>query len=463
VSDTERTPVVLVIDDEESQRYFLKRALARRGYEVREAANGTLGLEAFEADPPDCVVCDVRMPDMHGAEVLDRILTLKPDQPVVMITAYAAVQDAVAALQRGAADYLTKPATGEQVAAAIARACEGVAARAGDPARQEAELTGAAFGQLLGSSPPMRAVFTDLANAAATDSTVLLLGESGTGKELAANEIHRRSLRAAGPFVPVMCAGMPETLLAGELFGVTAGAYTGAKARPGHFKRAHGGTIFLDEIGEIPMQSQATLLRVLAERQITPLGSESPIDIDVRVVSATNRNLEAEIEAGNFRDDLFWRLNVVPITMPPLRDRGDDIPLLARHFLAEARERNDGRGPHTFSVEAMVLLRHYGWPGNARELRNVIERVAALSQVDEVGPEHLPPAVQGLIGGEPAPAAGDAPLKEALARYERRYLEHLLETVQGNVSEAARRAGVSRPSLHRRMKEYGIDPDTYRR
>jgi DNA-binding NtrC family response regulator len=464
VTDAPARATVLVVDDEESQRYFLRRALARRGFAVREAADGRSGLAAFETGGVDCVVLDVRLPDLNGAAVLDRILALQPDQPVVMMTAFAEVADAVAALQRGAADYLTKPVTGEQVAAAIARACEGRAARAAAPARREAMAHGAAFGQMLGASPAMQPVFRDLAQAAQSDATILLLGESGTGKELAAHEVHRRSRRAGGPFVPVFCAGVPPTLLAGELFGVATGAFTGARARPGHFRRADGGTIFLDEIGELPPDAQAVLLRVLAERTITALGSERPEAVDVRVVAATNRDLDAECAAGRFREDLYYRLNVVPITLPPLRERRDDIPLLARHFLAAARGGEGDRGPGTFSVEAMVCLRQYRWPGNVRELRNVVERVAALHDVEEVALDHLPEALRAdALGVAPESAAGASPLRDALAEFERRYLEQLLTEVAGNVSEAARRAGVSRPSIHRKLKEHRLDADAYRR
>ena len=464
MTDDAPRPTVLVVDDEESQRYFLRRALARRGYDVREAADGRTGLAAFESGGVDCVVLDVRLPDLNGAVVLDRILTLRPAQPVVMMTAYAEVADAVAALQRGAADYLTKPVTGEQVAAAIARACEGRAARTIEPARREAVTYGAAFGQMLGGSAAMQPVFRDLANAARTDATVLLLGESGTGKELAAQEVHRRSARAGGPFVPVFCAGVPPTLLAGELFGVTAGAFTDARPRPGQFRRAHGGTIFLDEIGERRVDAQATLLRVLAERSVTPLGSERAEAVDVRVVAATNRDLDAECAAGRFREDLYYRLHVVPITLPPLRERREDVPLLARHFLAAARAAQGDRGPTTFCVEAMVCLREYRWPGNVRELKNVVERVAALTHVDEVGLEHLPEALRAdALGVAPEAAAAASPLRDALARFERRYLEQLLTEVAGNVSEAARRAGVSRPSIHRKLKEHGIDAEAFRR
>ncbi len=456
-------PLVLVADDEEAQRYFLERALRRRGYRVAVAAGGEEALRLFRRGGVACVLLDVRMPDLPGPRVLDEILKLRPDQPIVMMTAYATVREAVEALRRGASDYLTKPATGDEVGRAVGRALEGRALRDAEPERREAEAAGAAFGGLLGAGRAMRKVYGLLERAAASDATVLLSGESGTGKDLAAHELHRRSPRAAGPFVAVACAELPETLLAGELFGVRPGAYTGAAARPGRFARAHGGTLLLDEVGEIPLAVQATLLRVLSERAVTPLGGDEATPVDVRIVAATNRDLSAAVSAKAFREDLYWRLRVIPIEMPPLRDRREDIPLLARHFLEGTRAERGAR-PLEFGVEAMVLLSAYSWPGNVRELENVVRRLAALAPGPEVRPEDLPPEVRAELEGVPAAGGepGRAPLKKTLADVERRYLEELLESVGGNVSRAARLAGVSRPNLHRRLEALGLDPDRFR-
>ncbi len=426
---------VLVIDDEESMRFFLERTLARSGYAVETAPDGEAGVEAARQHRPHVVVTDLKMPGIDGLEVLARIKAIDPTTAVVVVTAYATIDTAVNAMKHGAADYLTKPFDAKTIRAVVARVVP-------DAPAVEPEL--------IGDSEPIRAIRDTVERLATSDATVLLRGESGTGKELVARLLHHVSPRATEPFVAVNCAALPPTLIEAELFGHVEGAFTGAtRGRSGLAARAGGGTLFLDEIGDIPLPVQTKLLRVLQERAFTPIGGSDPIPLDARIVSATHRDLPALVEAGDFREDLYYRLNVVPIEVPPLRARTEDIPTLVAHFLAR-------RDPAPALTDAALdKLRSYAWPGNVRELANLVERLAATRAGETVDVADLPPELDRPAPSTATPSV-EQPFDDARRTFERDYFSRLLEATDGNISEAARRAGISRPNLYRRLDELGI-------
>jgi two-component system response regulator AtoC len=406
------------------------------------------------------------MPGADGFELLAAVKARDPSIEVVMMTGYATVQDAVRAMKQGAFDYLEKPFDPDAALAVVARAAGHK--RLGDAARLAVKPGEEdAFHALVGGSAPMRAVYRLLEKAAAVDATVLLTGETGTGKELAARAIHFQSSRRERRFVPVNCGALPGELVESELFGHARGAFTGAAtAKQGLFAEAQGGTLFLDEVGELPLPAQVKLNRALQEKEIRRVGDTQPVPVDVRVIAATNRDLREEVKAGRFREDLFYRLHVFAVTLPPLRERREDVPLLAAHFL-EKHARAVRRTLHGFAPEAMRRLAGHGWPGNVRELENVIERAVAVAAGDVVAPEDLPPE---LAGGAPPPpdAAGLAalPYKDAVAgardRVSREYLVALMQEFGGNVTRAAERAGVERESLHRLLRKYGLRSDDFK-
>jgi DNA-binding NtrC family response regulator len=386
---------ILVVDDELNIRRVLERAFAKEGYQVHTAEGGHQALRVLAETPCDLMLTDVVMPDMTGLELLKRARQQHPNLQVVLMTAYGTIPTAVEAMRAGAFDFLTKPLDMEVLRKVVRHALR-EATHAPKPAARKAAVKRkrTAF---IGESPAIRKVLETVERVADTRTTVLITGESGTGKELIARMLHERSSRADKPFVALSCAAIPETLLEVELFGAVKGAYTGADAdRVGKFEAADGGTLFLDEIGDIPSLIQVKLLRVLQEREIERLGSNTPIPIDVRLVTATNRDLEAAVESGAFRSDLYYRLQVVHIHLPPLRERREDIPLLADYFLRKFAEEN-GRALRTISDEAMRLLQNACWKGNVRELENVIESAVVLAPPDAetLLPEHLPPAFQG--------------------------------------------------------------------
>jgi DNA-binding NtrC family response regulator len=401
------------------------------------------------------------MPGADGLEVLPAARAATPPPEVILMTAYAAVQDAVEAMRLGAYDYLQKPFDPDDAALVVARAAE----RKGSTTAEEAP---AAFEGLVGRSAPWRDVTRLIEQAAAIDITVLLLGETGTGKELAARALHARSPRAARPFVPVNCGALPAELVESELFGHARGAFTGAVgARPGLFAEAEGGTIFLDEIGELPLPMQVKLNRVLQEKEIRRVGESVPTKVDVRVVAATHRDLREEVRSGRFREDLFYRLNVFPIRLPPLRERPGDVPVLAAHFLAK-HARAFRRVLTGLEPDALATLERYGWPGNVRELENALERAAAIATGPLVGVRDLPAELAAPAPAGPAPAAALArlPYREAVdlarERASRDYLVALLQEFGGNVTRAAERAGMERESLHRLLKRYGVRSDEFK-
>ncbi len=364
-------PKILVVDDEESHRIMLKAVLGAEGYAVAEAADGTEAVEAVGKEAFDVILLDIRMTNMDGIEALGEIRKISPQVPVLIMTAYASVKTAVEALKAGAFDYLTKPLDIEELKILIEKAMDHYHLRAENLVLKERLGDRFDFSRIIATSPKMKTLLETLAMVAPSDATVLIMGESGTGKEVVANAIHHNSPRAGEPFIKVACAALPETLLESELFGHEKGAFTGAVARrEGRFQLAHRGTIFLDEVGEMSPAIQTKLLRVLQEKEFEPLGSTRTIKVDIRVIAATNRDLEKDVKEGRFREDLYYRLNVVPLTLPPLRERREDVPLLADHFLALYREKN--RKPlRGISGKALDLLIRYDWPGNIRELENV--------------------------------------------------------------------------------------------
>jgi DNA-binding NtrC family response regulator len=456
------TKSVLVVDDE-PHIPRLVTALLGEGYRVEPARSAAEALARLEDTPFDVVLTDLAMPEMDGIELIRRARRRDPDTPFVVLTAQGSIETAVTAMREGAFDYLRKTAGADELRAAVDRASQhGNLAREVRRLRDEVERARGA-GEIVGSSPIMRQLLALVQRVAASDASVLILGESGTGKELLARTIHRQSERRDGPFVAFDCSALAPSLLESELFGHERGAFTGAaRARRGLFREAHGGTLFLDEIGDIAPEVQNKLLRVLQEREIKPVGGDTFVKVDTRILAATNKDLKALVARGAFREDLYWRLAVVPIEVPPLRERRDDLPLLATHILARRRPSAPGRRyPSRLSTEALTRLAAYSWPGNIRELENVLSRAAILCDGDEIRPDDLPP----LAGGGDAPAeraAEGKPLKEivsdAVRVVERQALRDALSRTGGSPTKAARLLGISRASFYNKMKEHGIAP-----
>jgi two-component system NtrC family response regulator len=444
---------ILVVEDDASLRRIAEYRLTEAGYEVRLEADGLAGLRAFAAAPPDLVVTDLRMPGGDGESLYEEILRRDPATPVVVMTGHGTVEGAVRALKRGVANYIAKPVSWDEMLVVVAKELERAALR-----RENLRLRGALKERfrvegLVGASAAVRAVQETVARLVDAEVPVLLEGESGTGKELVARALHFQGRRAAGPFVPVNCAAIPRDLVESELFGHEAGAFTGAhRAHRGFFEQAHGGTIFLDEVGEIPLAAQPALLRVLAEKRVRKVGGEGTVAVDVRVVAATNRDLKAAVDEGDFRTDLYFRLAVVPIRLPPLRERGEDVLLLARHFAA----RGAGREVQ-FTGAAEDTLRRHAWTGNVRELENVVARALLLASrrdvidAPELGLATAPPAVPPADAGA-FPADG-----VDLAQIERDWIRRALEHTRGNRSRAARLLGISRQTLLYRIEKHAID------
>jgi DNA-binding NtrC family response regulator len=459
-------PRVLVVDDKENMRKLLAKILAD-GFAVEEAEDGARAMSLVATRPYDVVVTDIRMPGADGFELLAAVKARSPDTEVVMMTGYANVTDAVRAMKQGAFDYLEKPFDPDAALGVVARAAE--RKRQSDAARQQAEPGQVeAFHNLVGRSPRMREAFDLLEKAAGLDITVLLLGETGTGKELAARAIHYHSARRERRFVPVNCGALPADLVESELFGHARGAFTGAAAaKPGLFEEAGGGTLFLDEVGELPLAAQVKLNRALQEKEIRRVGDNQSLPVDVRVIAATHRDLREEARAGRFREDLFYRLHVFPVTLPPLRDRLEDVPLLAGHFLAK-HARALRREMAGFEPEALQQLSAHAWPGNVRELENAIERAVAVSAGERIRVADLPAelAAEGTAPPLDPALLARLPYREAVAeardRTSRDYLVALLAEFGGNVTRAAERAGLERESLHRLLRKHGIKSDDFK-
>jgi two-component system response regulator AtoC len=444
----ERTRI-LVVDDEEIVRESLGGWLEKDGYTVERCPEGTSALARIQAERWSILIVDLKMPGIDGLKVLEEAKKLQPDLAVVMMTAYATVDTAVAAMKAGAYDYLVKPFDPEELSLMMQKIVAQQTLVRENVVLRQALKQEYRFRDLLSKSPAMQAVFELARTAARSNSTILVLGESGSGKEVLARAIHAESPRAEGPFVAVSCAALTESLLESELFGHEKGAFTGAIARrKGKFEAADGGTLFLDEVGDVGPKLQLDLLRVLEDRKFHRVGGNEPIQVDVRIVAATNRNLQKAVQDGKFRDDLFYRLNVIPIVIPPLRQRREDIPLLVENFVerlaAEMKKRLDG-----VSADAMNALVAHDWPGNVRELRNVLERGAVVA----TGPI-IQLAELGL------PSKGEAPPKPgalaSLEEIEKRHVAAVLAHTGGNVSQAARILGIDRVTLYNKMRKYAI-------
>ncbi len=457
---------VLLVDDKENMLKLFERILAG-DHEITTAADGARALSLVASREFDVVVTDIRMPGADGFEVLKAVKSRSPDTEVIMMTGYAAIQDAVAAMKQGAYDYLQKPFDPDTAALVVSRALERKRLKE-QAATLRKELEGVfAFHNIVGKSPLMREVYGLLDQAAGLDITVLLTGETGTGKELAARAIHYHSGRKERRFVPVNCGALPSDLVESELFGHARGSFTGAVGeKAGLFEEASGGTLFLDEIGELPLPVQVKLNRALQEKEIRRVGDNKAIKVDVRVIAATHRDLKAEAAAGRFREDLFYRLNVFPVRMPPLRERREDIPLLAAHFL-EKHARAFRRDVEGLDPDALRALTGHPWPGNVRELENAIERAVAVARGRTLALKDLPPEVKGSQEGSvPAEVLAKMPYREAIDlardRVSRDYLVALLREFNGNVTQAASRAGMERESLHRLMKRYRVHSDDFK-
>jgi two-component system response regulator HydG len=449
---------VLVVDDDADMRALLDAGLREVGFQPRLAAAAEEALALVAAEDFDVVVSDLHMPGMSGLELCERIVGSRPDVPVVVLTAHGTLDAAVGAIRAGAYDFVTKPIKLQPFQLTIERAARHRALGAELKRLREA-ASPQTFAGIVGSSQAMRAALDMVARVAATDSTVLVTGESGTGKELVARAVHQRSRRASGPFIAVNCAALPETLLESELFGHAKGAFTDARsARTGLFLQASGGTLFLDEIGEMPLPLQAKLLRVLQERTVRPVGGDHEVPVDVRIVAATNRDLESDADEGRFRQDLFYRIYVVRIELPPLRARGSDVLELAQHALARfARAaRKEVTGISTLAAQKLLA---YDWPGNVRELQNAIERSIALTRYQEITVDDLPEKVRDYRSSHVIVAGDDPEQLPTMDEVERRYVLGVMDRVHGNKALAARILGFDRKTLYRKLARYGIDSD----
>jgi len=450
---------ILVVDDEAVVRKSFCRIFAPTDIDVQTAPSGHLALEALQRAPFDLVITDLKMPGMNGIEVLKAIKVLQPEVPVILVTGYSTVDTAVEAMRCGALDYVAKPFTPEEitskVAAALAQAPRG-SAQGAEPVES--------LGGLLGRSPAMQEVYRRIRQVAPTDSTVLIHGESGTGKELVARAIHHQSHRKARPFVAVDCTALAENLLESELFGHVKGSFTGAiRTKVGLFKVADGGTLFLDEVSNISLTVQAKLLRVLQEREITPIGGTQPVPIDIRLVTATNRDLKAMVAGGGFREDLYFRLNIIPIPLPPLREREGDVPLLAEFFLNKCAEEL-GKRIDGFTPDALTVLQTYAFHGNVRELENAVERAVVLCPGDWVRREDLELQDAGATPGPPAAPRNADELKyrkqqvreQAVVPVERAFVLEALRRNGWNITRAAEDTGMLRPNFQAMLKKLNI-------
>jgi DNA-binding NtrC family response regulator len=447
---------VLVVDDDRHIRAGMRDILEHGGYAVLEASDGKTALHQIEQEPVDIVLLDLQLPRIGGMEVLHQVAADHPALPVVIISGKGTIQSAVEATKLGAYDFLEKPVDAQRALVTVRNALEKSRLQ-----RQRDRLLDEARDRyrMVGSSAPMQRIYTLIDKAAATNSKVLITGENGTGKELVARAIHHNSDRAGEPFVTVNCAAIPESLIESELFGHEGGAFTGAEGpRKGTFEQADGGTLFLDEIGDMSLAAQAKTLRALQDGVIHRIGSEQTRAVDVRVIAATNKDLSAEIESGDFREDLYWRLNVVAIHVPPLRARRDDIPDLARHFL-DLFSAENGFPPRELSSGALVALMNRDWPGNIRELRNLVERLVVLTD----GATIDAPTIRQMTEGRPvlpgSEAAQDTDLRAARERFERMFIAQALRDNDGVITQTAEALGIDRSYLWKKMKQYDIEAD----
>jgi two-component system response regulator HydG len=450
---------VLVVDDDLSHLKTLKTIIGSWGYKTTGADDGTKAVECVKERPYDLILMDVRMAEMSGIEALKQIKDYNPSIPILIMTAYSSVDSAVEALKAGAYDYLTKPLDFDVLKLTIERALEHISLKAENKNLKDKLSADYDLKNIVGKSKAMKELVDMLAMIAPSEATALITGESGTGKELIAKSIHHNSDRKKHPLVVVNCAALTETLLESELFGHERGAFTGAdKRREGRFMQANKGTIFLDEVGETSAMMQAKLLRVIQEREIQRVGGDETLKVDVRILAATNKNLEDEVAKERFREDLYYRLNVVTLDVPPLRERQDDIPLLTQHFLEKYVKKNRKR-VQGFSPLAMDMLIKYAWPGNVRELENTVERAVILLTGDNITEKELPSNITEPYSDisdwveQPKPIAANRPLEDI----EKDAILATLEATGGNKSETARRLKINRKTLHKKLKDYGVD------
>jgi DNA-binding NtrC family response regulator len=450
MSDASRRTHILVVDDEEIVRESLAAWLEKDGYAVEMAENGERALERIGASTFQVLLADLKMPGMDGLQLLAEVKRRKPESVVVIMTAYATVDTAVSAMKDGAYDYLVKPFDPEELSQLLRRIVAQQALQRENTLLRKLVKRECRFRDLVSKSPAMRQLFELAKTAARSGSTILILGESGTGKELLARAIHAESLRHAGPFVAVSCAALTETLLESELFGYEKGAFTGAlQQRRGKFEMAKGGTLFLDEIGDVSPKLQMDLLRVLEDRRFYRVGGTEPLHADVRFLAATNRDLAKAVQQGQFRDDLFYRLNVIAITLPPLRQRKEDIPLLVQHFV-EILAAETGKKVEGVSADALAALVAHDWPGNVRELRNALERAIVVAPGEILETKDL-----GLAKAATGASAQLGP-RASLEDVEHEHIAGVLAETGGNVSQAARILGIDRVTLYNKMKKYGL-------
>jgi two-component system response regulator HydG len=447
---------VLLVEDDSALRRSLDVGLRDLEFEVRASGSAREALMSLEQGDFDAVLTDLNMPGMNGLDLCRRICDERPDIPVVVITAFGNLDTAVAAIRAGAYDFITKPVEIDAVALVLQRAVQHGQLREEVKRLRSEVASRSAVAEIVGESPAISAVKELIARIAGADSTVLISGESGTGKEVAARALHRLSKRANRAFIAVNCAAIPESLIESELFGHARGAFTDARsARAGVLAQAHGGTLFLDEIGELPLAAQAKLLRVLQERVIRPVGSDHELPFDARIVTATNRDLERAIEEARFRQDLFFRIHVLPLELPPLRARGSDVLLLAQHYLLEFA-RKLGKPVSAIGPAAAELLLNYHWPGNVRELMNCIEHAVALARYEQIAPEDLPHRVRGYRRSHIIVAGENPSELVPLEEVERRYILRVLDAAAGNKRLAARVLGLDRKTLYRKLERYGV-------
>lgn len=449
------TKRLLIVDDDRSMCEALSAGLERRKFDTTWVTSGAEALERIESSPLDCVVTDLRMPGIDGLELCERIVTNRPDIPVIAITAFGSLETAIAAIRVGAYDFVTKPLDLEALVVAVERAVQHRFLTAEVKRLRELVGTSPRFEELLGGSPAMKKIHGLLRRIVDTDSSVLITGESGTGKEVVAKALHTRGPRSDGPFVAVNCAAMPETLLESELFGHARGAFTDARqTRSGLFVDANGGTLLLDEIGDLPLALQPKLLRALQERRVRPVGSSSEIPFDARLIATTNRDLESAVEDGRFREDLYFRINVIHVDLPPLRARSTDALLLAQHFLRHyARE--SGKKIAGLSPDAAQRILDYSWPGNVRELQNCIERAVALTQYELLSVDDLPEKIRAYRRSHILIAGNDPSELVPLEEVERRYILRVMEAVGDNKTLAAQILGLGRKTLYRKLERLG--------
>jgi len=450
---------VLIVDDDRSTCELLDEFLGQRGFRISTRPTADEAFEVLRTEEFDAVVTDLNLPGMNGIALCERIKANRPDIPAIVITAFGSLDTAIAAIRAGAYDFITKPFQMEALLLTLDRAIQYRNLQEEVKRLRTAVEGSRAVPGLVGESSPMRKLADEIARVADSESSVLVTGETGTGKELVARAIHARSRRREGPFVPVSCSAVPEQLLESELFGHVKGAFTDAKAaRKGLFLQSIGGTLFLDEIGEMPMDLQPKLLRALQERRVRPVGGDEEVPVDTRIIAATNRDLETAVEERQFREDLFFRINVIRLDMPPLRARGGDILVLAQHFL-EQFARRTGKAVKGITSAAAEKMLNYSWPGNVRELENCIERAVVFTRYEELIVEDLPEKVRNYSRSQVLIAGDDPSELVSLEEAERRYILRVLEAVGGNKSAAARVLGLDRRTLYRKIERFLPESD----